>query len=222
MERWRELIPDDIAEKYELYNFNSAVEILSQTHAESFEEITDTLKKFHVELSDILEKGGNESRVPKKLSAILRPLGWRETEISGDLVVHLLEGKARKVPYHEFRLTDFISGHKIDYVKGDIAIDLEWNSKDQTFDRDLYAFRTFFECGVISCGVIITRSEQLNAVFESLGSEVKKKYGASTTWMGKLLPRIHARRHGGCPMFVVGITPKTISDWEGNSHGISR
>jgi len=215
MEKWMERIPDAVADKYDLYNFNNAVEILSQTHTEAFEEIMDTLGQFQVELSDILEKGGNESKVPKKLSMLLRPLGWKETEISGNLVVQLLEGKTRKTPYREFQLTDFISGHKIDYVKGEIAVDLEWNSKDQTFDRDLYAFRTFFECGVISCGVIITRSEKLNAVFDALGNDVKKKYGASTTWMGKLLPRIHARRHGGCPLLVVGITPKAISDWRG-------
>lgn len=215
MDRWMELIPETIRSRYDLYNFNSAVEILSQTHVNAFAEIMDTLDRFQMELSDISEKGGNESNVPKKLSALLRPLGWNETEIAGDLVVRLLEGKSRKAPSREFQLSDFISGHKIDYVKGEVAVDLEWNSKDQTFDRDLYAFRTFFECGVISCGVLITRSERLNTVFDFLGYEVKKKYGASTTWMGKLLPRIHARRHGGCPLLVVGITPETISDWKG-------
>jgi hypothetical protein len=215
MEAWRTLIPESIAEKYEFYNFNSAVEILSQTHKNLFLELVNTLEQFQIEISDILERGGNESKVPKKLSMLLRPLGWVEIEISGDLVVRLLAGKTRKTPYKEFKLTDFISGHKIDYVKGEVAVDLEWNSKDQTFDRDLYAFRTFFECGVISCGVIITRSEALNNVFDALGNEVKKKYGASTTWMGKLLPRIHARRHGGCPLLVIGITPKTIADWRG-------
>ncbi len=88
---------------------------------------------------------------------------------------------------------------------------MEWNSKDQTFDRDLYALRTFYECGVISCGIIMTRSESMNDIFEELG--VKSKYGASTTWMGKLLPRIRSRRHGGCPLFIVGITPSVVTDW---------
>ncbi|MFI5102054.1 MAG: BglII/BstYI family type II restriction endonuclease [Terriglobales bacterium] len=38
-------------------------------------------------------------------------------------------------------------------MKGGVALDVEWNSKDQTFDRDLYAFRTFFEFGrsVLPC-----------------------------------------------------------------------
>ena len=196
-----------------MYNFNSAVEILTQSHSEEFFDIIQALERFQITTEDIITPGGNESSVPKKLSALLRPLDWKELEISGDLAVRLFEGKKQKEFSREFVLKEFISGHKIDYVKGEIAVDLEWNSKDQTFDRDLYAFRTFYECGVITCGIIITRSEKLNAVFSALGENIKKKYGASTTWMGKLLPRIHARRHGGCPMLVVGITPETISDW---------
>ncbi|MCI8423994.1 MAG: restriction endonuclease [Lawsonibacter sp.] len=213
MEQWKNLLPGSIAGKYEFFNFNNALEILTQSCPALFSEIVDTLSAFEIRIEDIVEKGGNESKIPKKLSELLRPLGWKEIEISGDLVVRLLEGKKRKEVYREFSLKEFISGHKIDYVKENVAVDMEWNSKDQTFDRDLYAFRTFYECGVISCGVIITRSESLNQVFASLGAEVKQKYGASTTWMGKLLPRIHARRHGGCPLFVVGLTPDTVSDW---------
>ncbi len=212
-DHWKELLPKSIVEKYELYNFNSAVEILTQSHSEEFFDIIQALEGFQITIEDIITPGGNESSVPKKLSALLRPLDWKELEISGDLAVRLFEGKKQKEFSREFVLKEFISGHKIDYVKGEIAVDLEWNSKDQTFDRDLYAFRTFYECGVITCGIIITRSEKLNAVFSALGESIKKKYGASTTWMGKLLPRIHARRHGGCPMLVVGITPETISDW---------
>ena len=214
MDQWKMLIPDCIAGKYEFYNFNSAMETLTQSHPQEFKEIVQTLDRFEIRRDDIVEKGGNESKIPKKLNELLRPMGWKEIEISGDLVVRLLEGKKRKEVYREFSLKEFISGHKIDYVKGNVAIDMEWNSKDQTFDRDLYAFRTFYECGVITCGVIITRSEAMNQVFSVLGEDVKKKYGASTTWMGKLLPRIHARRHGGCPLLVVGLTPDTVSDWK--------
>lgn len=214
MEPWMALIPESIANKYEFFNFNSALEILTQSYPEAFSEIVQTLEQFEIKVEEILEKGGNESKIPKKLSAILRPLEWKETEISGDLIVRLLDGKKRKEVWKQFTLNEFVSGHKIDYVKGSIAIDMEWNSKDQTFDRDLYAFRTFYECGVIACGVIITRSEALNPVFASLGSEIKNKYGASTTWTGKLLPRIHARRHGGCPLLVVGLTSNTVSDWK--------
>ncbi|MCE3237613.1 MAG: hypothetical protein K0R24_594 [Gammaproteobacteria bacterium] len=42
----------------------------------------------------------------------------------------------------------------------------------------------------------------------------KDKYGASTTWMGKLLYRLNAGRHGSCPVLVFGITPNIVVDWK--------
>jgi hypothetical protein len=205
---WEESVPASLLEKYDIQNFNHAVEILSQAYSDEYAEIIAALEAFTLSVSDIVAGGGNESAVPKKLSAYLHPLDWQEMKITGDLLVKLY--RRNQPQAMERTIENFIDGHHIDYVKGRVAIDMEWNSKDQTFDRDLYAFRTFYECGIISCGIIITRSERLAPVFARLG--VKQKYGASTTWMGKLIPRLHAGRHGGCPMLVVGITPKAIVD----------
>ncbi len=105
-----------------------------------------------------------------------------------------------------------MDGHKIDYVKNRVAFDLEWNSKDQTFDRDLYAFGAFYQANIIDAAVLVTRSEQLNAVFKDL--DIMSKYGASTTWMGKLAYRMHANRSSGCPVLALGIKPELIEDWK--------
>lgn len=105
---------------------------------------------------------------------------------------------------------DFLDGHKVDYIKNRVAFDLEWNSKDQTFDRDLYAARAFYECGLISAAVLLTRSGDLNGLFTELG--ISKKYGASTTWMGKLVYRLNAGRNGGCPVLAIGIKRSSIVD----------
>ena len=210
METWQKLIPTAIAEKFEFYNFNHAVEVLSQAYKTEYAEIINALEIFNLSVSDIIAGGGNESAIPKKVSTYLHPREWQEVKITGDLLIKLHSRHPSQMT--EFKIKDFIGGHNIDYVKSRVAIDMEWNSKDQTFDRDLYAFRTFYECNIISCGVIITRSAQLNPIFSKLG--IKQKYGASTTWMGKLLPRISSGRHGGCPLMVVGITPKAIIDLE--------
>jgi len=211
MGEWRALLPKALLNKYEIHNFNHAAEILSQAYEQEFAEILSALENFHISVSDLMTGGGNESAIPKKFSGFLRPLGWQEVKISGNLQVNLRK-RNPSGPSDQFVIEDFIDGHNIDYVKGKVALDMEWNSKDQTFDRDLYAFRAFYECGVISCGVIVTRSEQLNPVFSRLG--IKQKYGASTTWMGKLLPRINSGRSGGCPLLVLGILPSAIVDLE--------
>lgn len=102
-----------------------------------------------------------------------------------------------------------------------MALDFEWNSKDQTFDRDLFAFRTYYECNIISVAVIVTRSAELNKVFDAIDrkatserEKIKKKYGASTTWIGKLLYRLESRRHGGCPVLAAAILPKCVVDFD--------
>jgi hypothetical protein len=220
---------------YEVYSYRHAAAILGNEFPSQMHEIEQALLAFRITMQEIGTPGGNESEMPRKFSRVLRPAGWVETRLQGDLQVRAKEydeelldgGKTRKVRRPDTAprmIENFIDGHKIDYVKGRVAFDMEWNSKDQTFDRDLYALRAFHECGIISLGVLVTRSASLNPVFAVAprydkdgepikGETVRTKYGASTTWMGKLLYRLNAGRHGGCPVLVFGITPKLITDW---------
>lgn len=216
MQQLLSLLPDDILRRYEIFNYNHAAEILTQSFPNELEEIFSALRTLTISKEDIVSLGGNESPIPPKISAVLEPLGWREIKISGDLLVKFYpragkKGRFSDTPNQEKIIENYIDGHNIDFVKGRIALDVEWNSKDQTYDRDLFAMRTYYECDIISAGIIITRSESLNEVFKMYG--VMAKYGASTTWMGKLLPRLDSRRHGGCPILAIGITPACISDW---------
>ena len=227
-------ISAEVRALYDVYSYRHAAAILANSFPAELAEIEAALLAFRITTRDIGTPGGNESDMPKKFSRTLRPVGWVESRIQGDLLVRMQEydelflpsGKVKKVKRSESTprmIENFIDGHKIDYVKGRVAFDLEWNSKDQTFDRDLYALRAFHECGLISAGVMVTRSEKLNPVFdvvpqlnkagEEVGKTVRAKYGASTTWMGKLLYRLNAGRHGGCPVLVFGITPTLFEDW---------
>ena len=238
-------IPQDIRDRYEVFSYRNAATILSETRKAEFADLLTALRDFKLTTTMIRTAGGNESEIPKLFSNSLRPLGWHETVVQGDLVVKLTwkeptgefgkKGKSKgKVIYgpqnRSITREKYLDGHKIDYVKDRVAFDLEWNSKDQTFDRDLYAFSAFFQCGVIDAAVLVTRSELLNPVFRQLGQALKKdgvtldfassgkprmtyaKYGASTTWLGKLLYRMNAGRNGGCPVLVIGIKPECISD----------
>jgi hypothetical protein len=204
-------LPSQLLDTYEAYSYRHAAEVLATGCSAEFTELVEALTEFRLTTSDILAKGGNESQIPKRVASLLRPRGWFETRIKGDLVVTVETHAEHGIERVETRLDNFLDGHKVDFVKNRIAFDLEWNSKDQTFDRDLYAFRAFHEAGIISAAVLLTRSAALNEVFKSLG--VLSKYGASTTWMGKLLYRLKAGRNGGCPVLVLGITPKLVEDW---------
>lgn len=204
-------LPAELLDLYEVHNYRHAAEVLATGCPVELAELVAALTQFRLTTADILAKGGNESQIPKKVASLLRHKHWHETRIRGDLVVTIETHTEDGIDKSEERINDFMDGHKIDFVKKRVAFDLEWNSKDQTFDRDLYAFRAFHEAGVISAAALLTRSESLNEVFKTLG--VMSKYGASTTWMGKLLYRLRAGRNGGCPVLVLGITPKLIEDW---------
>jgi len=205
-------ILDEIRRLYDVINYRNAIGVLESGSPDEFRELIEAFATFRFSTEDIISSGGNESNIPKKFSALLRPYGWQETRISGDLLVKLKAKKIEETGYDESERTieQFLDGHKIDYVKNRVACDLEWNSKDQTFDRDLYAFAAFYQANIIDAAVLVTRSEKMNDVFRTLN--ILNKYGASTTWMGKLDYRIHANRSGGCPVLALGITPHLLED----------
>ncbi len=226
---WEDYIDEDLLSKFEFFNYNHAIEILTQAFRTEWDEIVDCLRKLDITTEDLREAGGNETKIPKKFDDVLYPYGWREIRISGDLHIKFFprqanqRGRFSPTPFDERITEGYIDGHNIDFLKGRILFDLEWNSKDQTFDRDLLAMRTYYDCDIASVGIIITRSAELNDVFRTVydfdekdrkWKPIMRKYGASTTWMGKLQYRLDSRRNGGCPILAIGIKKKCISDWK--------
>ncbi len=162
--------------RLEFHNYGHALEILHDAFPTEWAELQECLQKLKLTLADIKKSGGNESPIPKKFDEILYPYGWREIRISGDLIVKKYprqtaqrRGRFADEPYEVETIEGYIDGHNIDFLKNRVAFDLEWNSKDQTFDRDLLAMRTYFDCGLIDVGVIVTRAENLNDMM--LGSK---------------------------------------------------
>ena len=225
----REYIAPDLLEKFEFYSYNHALEIITQAFPAEWSEIVDCLRQLRITTDDLRESGGNETKIPKKFDDVLYPRGWREIRISGDLHIKFYprqaeqRGRFSQEPFEEKVIPGYIDGHNIDFLKNRIAFDLEWNSIDQTFDRDLLAMRTYYDCDLVSAGIIITRSAELNDIFKTIydydgktrqWKPILRKYGASTTWMGKLTYRLDSRRNGGCPILAVGIRKPCITDWE--------
>ncbi|MCB4825330.1 hypothetical protein LHA35_26810, partial [Roseicella sp. GB24] len=51
----------------------------------------------------------------------------------------------------------------VDNFKGRVVLDVEWNAKDGNLDRDLASYRSWYEAGVISAGVIIRPAGSIRA-----------------------------------------------------------
>ncbi|MBP3237792.1 MAG: restriction endonuclease [Lachnospiraceae bacterium] len=217
--QYEKYVDADLLDKYEFKSYGHAIEILHESFQGEWEEIQEALRQLKLSKDDITKAGGNESPIPKKFDDVLYPYGWREIRISGDLVVKKYprqvaqrRGRFATEPYETEVIEGYIDGHNIDFLKNKVAFDLEWNSKDQTFDRDLLAMRTYYDCGLVDVGVIVTRAEELNDIFKEIG--VIAKYGASTTWMGKLTYRLDSRRNGGCPILAIGIRKECVEGYE--------
>jgi CRISPR-associated protein Csd2 len=193
---WKDHIPDDISNLYEIHDFKHAAAILAAEFSEEFQEICTALRTFRFTQEDIIVGGGNESNILKNFSNILRPMGWKQKQLNASMLLD------NKIIRHDTQ--------NVDYIKGRVALAIEWIDIDKSFDRDLHAFRTYFDYDKISVGILVTRSNDLDqylySLYNSKGKRIRDKYGASTTHMKKLLLRLEAGNNGGCPVLVFGIT----------------
>ncbi len=185
-----ELLPESIRQKFEVHEWKHACAILAIDFPEEWNDITALLEQFQLRKSWIVVGGGRKSGVSAAIDEFLYQRGWIEKEFSTSMTV-------------DDRVMDSPT-HKVDCYKNRVALEIEWNNKDPFFDRDLNNFRLLFDLRAISVGVIITRCDHLQEIFKSLGRGAS--YGASTTHMSKLIPRIEGGGGAGCPLLVFGIS----------------
>lgn len=184
-----DLLPRWIRDNYEVHEWKHACAVLNSDFPTEWADIIHILREFRLPKSSILAPGGGLSPISKWFNEAFCNRGWVEKAFETTIVV---DDRRIESPTH-----------KVDCYKNGIALELEWSNKDPFFDRDLNNFRLLFDLRAISVGIIITKSDGLRGLFHTL--DVWKKYGTSTTWMGKLLPRIEGGGGGGCPILVFGI-----------------
>jgi hypothetical protein len=184
-----DLLPPFLREHYEVHEWKHACAILKQDFPDEWKEIIAVLSEFRLLKSWLTVGGGRKSKVAEAFDGTLGKLGWQEKGFDTKVVV---DGQSLDSPTH-----------KVDCFKNRVALEIEWNNKDPFFDRDLNNFRLLFELRVVSVGIIVTRCDELQDIFDDLGRG--SSYGSSTTHMGKLLPRIQGGGGGGCPLLVFGI-----------------
>ncbi|MFA5138307.1 MAG: BglII/BstYI family type II restriction endonuclease [Elusimicrobiota bacterium] len=189
-----DLLPANIRNLYEVHEWKHACAVLNEDFPEQWGNIVEILSEFRLHRRNVLKPGGGLSPISQWFNNAFDRRGWVEKSFETKFVV---DEKEIESPTH-----------KVDCVKGEVALEIEWSNKDPFYDRDLNNFRLLFDLRAISVGVIITKSDELSEVFKGLGEKTWDKYGWSSTWMKKLLPRIEGGGGGGCPLLVFGITKK--------------
>ena len=185
-------VPVFLREHYEVGEWRHAVAIMAADFPDEWADVIKVLTEFRLLRSEIVKPGGRKSGVSTRIDEALADLGWEEQSFETKIVVDdaILESPT----------------HKVDCFKNGVGLEIEWNNKDPFYDRDLNNFRLFFDLRTVHVGVIVTRADELQKIFDSLGRG--DSYGASTTHMSKLLPRLEGGSGGGCPILAFGITSK--------------
>jgi Restriction endonuclease BglII len=189
-------IPTDLKKLYEIHEWRHASAVLMKDFPKEWQDICEGLRKFRLVKSRIAVPGGSKSLISKALEKPLNKLGWAEKHFETSITVDLL--------------TEESPTHKVDCFKNKVGLEIEWNNKDPFFDRDLNNFRLLFDLRALSVGVIVTRCDELQSIFNRIGRG--SSYGNSTTHMGKLLPRLKGGAGGGCPILVFGIREALLDD----------
>lgn len=184
-----DLIPAPIRERYEIAERHHACAILATDFPNEWGDLLAALQHITLPRSHITRPGGRKSPISEGINGFFADRDWEERAFDVRVVV---DGVETLSPTHH-----------VDYFKNRVAIETEWNNKDPFYDRDLTTFRLLFEINVLSVGVIITRGDELQEIFDELGKG--HSYGASTTHMSKLAPRLNNRSAGGCPVLAFGM-----------------
>jgi hypothetical protein len=189
--------PESFKDKYSIAEWGHSLAILHAEFNEQFSDMCEVLDDFQLRKSSIMAGGGGKSNVSGFLDKELYARGWAEKSFDTTIVI---DGVDHETPTH-----------KIDCVKGRVALDIEWNNKTEFYDRDLNNFRLLHNLDAISVGIIVTRDTELqNAIFKPLG--IGKKYGSSTTHLNKLIPKIEGGGGGGCPLLVIAVKSGAFVD----------
>lgn len=183
-------LPDFVRDNYECHEWKHASAILTQDFPQEWSDLMDLLTDFRLRKSWLNVGGGNKSKLATYVDHFLTERGWVEKQFHTAIEV---DGVRLDSPTH-----------KVDCYKNSVALEIEWNNKDPFYDRDLNNFRLLFDLRAVSVGVILTRADELQDIFNQLGRG--SSYGNSTTHMSKLLPRILGGGGAGCLLLVFGIT----------------
>lgn len=202
---------------------NSAAAVMKAVCPAEWADIVSVLSNYRLDPPTWLRKGGNRGDISKEIDNLFHDRGWRERrldlETKGLLYTRDNALVGELPPVHQ-------EGYLVDNFKGRVVLDVEWNAKDGNLDRDLASYRSWYEAGVISAGVIITK-DRLSLL--ALARHVWKTYQdtlpaaervkdlpidlgtSTTTTYDKAAMRLRRGVMGTCPVLIVAATADTWS-----------
>lgn len=221
------VLPANARNHWAFMETNSASAVIKAVCPNEWADIVNVLENYRLDPKYWLKAGGNRGDIAAHIDEEFGKRGWRETRL--DLETRgLLFGKdgnqVGELPVIRQE------GYLVDNFKNRIVLDVEWNAKDGNLDRDLAAYRSWFEAGIISAGVIITKDrlsllalarriwDAYQATFPEESRVAKLPIDLTTstvTAFDKAQMRVRRGVMGSCPVLIVAANEST---WNGQPY----
>lgn len=221
-----EVLPSEARDYWSFMESNSASAIIKAVCPGEWADIVDVLATYRLDANSWL-KAGNRGDIAEQIDDEFARRGWREARLD-------LETKGLLTSKGGASLgalaTVVQEGYLVDNFKNRIVLDVEWNAKDGNLDRDLASYRSWYEAGVISAGVIITKDrlallklarqiwQQYQATLDPAERNPKLPIDLTTstvTAFDKAQMRVRRGVMGTCPILIVAATAAT---WNGQPY----
>ncbi len=218
------VLPIDARKHWAFMETNSASAIMKAVCPAEWADIVDVLRSYRLDPKFWLKAGGNRGDIAEQIDSLFHGKGWQETRLDLETrgILYSREGEkiGELVPSYQ-------EGYLVDNFKNRIVLDVEWNAKDGNLDRDLAAYRSWFDAGLIAAGVIITKdrisllnlARQLWSDYQKTVSEDQRNpklpidlHTSTVTAFDKAQMRVRRGVMGSCPVLIVAATEDT---WNG-------
>lgn len=224
------VMPSEARNHWSFMETNSASAVMRAVCPDEWEEIISILSTYRLEPQYWLRAGGNRGDIAEQIDNAFHERGWQETRLDLSTKGILFSKDSEKIG----ELPEvYQEGYLVDNFKNRVVLDVEWNAKDGNLDRDLAAYRSWYEAGVISAGVIITKdrlpllklARQLWADYqETLPEEQRTKKlpidltTSTVTAFDKAQMRVRRGVMGSCPVLIVAANQDT---WDGTPYPVA-
>lgn len=215
------ILSPDIRERWDFVETSSACAVMRYVCPDEWQDIVTVLKTFSLDPAHWLKKGGNRGEIAKQIDDMFAAKGWQETRIDLETQGILInKGGSERARLRSV----YQEGYLVDNFKGRVVVDVEWNAKDGNLDRDLSAYRSWHEAGLIAAAVLITQNRSaLKPLAERLWGDFQKTLPeneknpklpidlstSTTTNLEKVELRVRRGVMGTCPLLVVAVNEAT-------------
>lgn len=221
------VLPAAARDYWEFMETNSAAAVMQAVCSSEWKDIVDVLSTYRLSPEYWLKTGGNRGDIAKQIDNLFLARGWREARLDLETTGILLDSDNALIGNLPSVRQE---GYLVDNYKGRVVLDVEWNAKDGNLDRDLASYRSWYEAGVISAGVIITK-DRLSLL--NLARKIWSEYQATlpetdrtkslpidlktstVTAFDKAQMRVRRGVMGTCPVLIIAASERT---WDGQPY----